>query len=176
MITYNKYINSEDHTWYDSSNVVFSKCYDNDLETKTLKVVFKNGRTYLYKDVSVNDYIAFKSAPSTGEAINKFIIKKYKGVRIADTDIEQLNECKNDFITRDNQIQGEPISNLDYHLKFKNETGEFQLLLGDKVIYTGVEGSVSIVNLLKSMNINYSWEEVNEIISESDENKDEIIL
>ena len=45
MIVYNKYINNEDYTWYDSSNVIFSKCYDNNSDSKTLKIVFKDGRT-----------------------------------------------------------------------------------------------------------------------------------
>ena len=60
MIVYNKYINNEDYTWYDSSNVIFSKCYDNNSDSKTLKIVFKDGRTYLYKDVATMDYISFK--------------------------------------------------------------------------------------------------------------------
>ena len=43
MIVYNKYLDNQDYTWYDSSNVLFSKCYDDpNSNTKTLKIVFKN--------------------------------------------------------------------------------------------------------------------------------------
>ena len=55
MIVYNKYLDNQDYTWYNSSNVLFSKCYDDpNSNTKTLKIVFKNGRTYIYKDVDIN--------------------------------------------------------------------------------------------------------------------------
>ena len=77
MIVYNKYLDNQDYTWYDSSNVLFSKCYDDpNSNTKTLKIVFKNGRTYIYKDVDINDYITFKTAQSNGQAVNTFIIEK----------------------------------------------------------------------------------------------------
>ena len=39
MIVFNRYVNQEDHTWYDSSNVVYSKCYDTQsTKFKTLKI------------------------------------------------------------------------------------------------------------------------------------------
>lgn len=176
MITYNKYTNNEDYTWYDSSNVIFSKCYDNNTETKTLKIVFKNGRTYLYKDVNTTDYIAFKTAASNGAAVNTYIIKKYNGVRISDTDITKLDNLRENFINEENTINEEVFSNLNYHIDLCSESGEFQLKLNDKVIYRAVEGQVSILNLLKSMNIRYSWTEVETIPNLSDENKEEIIL
>lgn len=176
MIIYNKYINNEDYTWYDSSNIMFSKCYDNAQLLKTLKVVFKDGRTYLYKDVNANDYIAFKTAPSNGSALNTYIIKKNKGVRISDTDIEKLENLKENFITEEKQIDNEPLSNLNYHLDICEKTGQFNLKLNDKIIYSALEGQVSIVNLFKSMNIKYSWTTVDEINNESDENKNEIDL
>lgn len=176
MITYNKYMNGEDYTWYDSSNVLFSKCYDNNNEEKTVKIVFKEGRTYVYKGVNVMDYLAFKSSQSNGSAVNKHIIKKYKGVRISDTDLGKLAELKEGFINGDKEIDNEVFSNLDYHIDLCDKTGEFQLKLNGKTIYTAVEGQVSIVNLLKSMNIKYSWAEVDKIENNSDENKEEITL
>ena len=39
MVVYNRYVNNKDHTWYDSSNVVYSLCYDNNEATKNLKIV-----------------------------------------------------------------------------------------------------------------------------------------
>lgn len=176
MIIYNKYINNEDYTWYDSSNVVFSKCYDNSQNLKTLKIVFKNGRTYLYKDVNVSDYVCFKNAQSNGKSVNDFIIKKYTGVRITDTDIDKLNEMKEKFINEEKQINEETFSNLIYHIDANQETGEFILKLNNKPIYTGIEGQVSIFNLFKSMNINYSYKTVDNINKVSDEFTEEITL
>ena len=175
MIIYNKYVNNEDYTWYDSSNIIFSKCYDNNTNTKTLKVVFKNGRTYLYKDVETTDYIGFKTASSNGTSFNKFI-KKYKGVRISDTDIDKLSTLQDNFIKNDKKIDNEIFSNLNYHIDICSKTGEFQLKLNNNVIYSAIEGQVSIMNLLKSMNIKYSWKEVENIDNISDENKEEIII
>lgn len=175
MIVYNKYTNNEDYTWYDSSNIVFSKCYDNSESLKTLKVVFKNGRTYLYKDVNASDYICFKNAQSNGKAINDFIIKKYKGIRISDTDIEKLEKLKNHFINEENEIAKNPISNLIYSIDIDKENN-FILKLNDNPIYTGIEGQVSIIRLLKTMNINYSFNNVETLNAESDENKEEITL
>lgn len=174
MIIYNKYTNNEDYTWYDSSNVVFSKCYDNNQDFKTLKVVFKNGRTYLYKDVNAGDYVCFRNSQSNGKAINDFIIKKYKGIRIADTDINKLNELKERFINDEIEIKQQPFSNLVYHIESNSETGEFILKLNNKIIFKGIEGQVSIFNLLKSMNIDYSFENVETIENNSDELLEEI--
>lgn len=174
MITYNKYINNEDHTWYDSTNVVYSKCYNNNQQTKTLKIVFGNGRTYVYRDVDVNDYVAFKMAESNGKSVNTFIVKKYKGVRIADTDVEKLNVLKEEFDNTDKENGETKFENLSYHLDMCEATGEFVLKLNDKPIYNGIEGQVSIINLLKSMNIKYSWQAVNIIEKDSDEMLDEI--
>ena len=158
MVVYNRYVNNKDHTWYDSSNVVYSLCYDNNEATKNLKIVFKNGRTYLYKNVDVNDYIGFRSGESTGKTVNQYIVKKYQGVRLPDTDMEKLDELKEEFIN-DNKITEEAFTNLAYHLSVNDITGDFALKLNGKTIYRGVEGQVSILNLLKCMNINFSMSE-----------------
>lgn len=156
MIIYNKYKNNRDYTWYDSSNVLYSECYDNNDTKKIIKVVFKQGRTYLYRDVDVNDYICFKNSDSNGKAINEYIIKKYKGIRLSDTDLDVISKEKDDFINED-KITDEAFTNLSYHMDMNNETGEFRLSLNDKCIFEGVENNVSILRLLKSMNIRYSF-------------------
>ena len=176
MIIYNKYLNNEDFTWYDSSNILFSKCYDNDVsENKTVKIVFKQGRTYLYKDVSTDDYIAFKTDSSNGSAFNKYI-KKYQGVRIADTDMNKLQQLQEDFKKDENEINDEKLSDIQYHIDICSKTGLVQLKLNDKVLYTVEEGKASVFSILKAMNIKYSWQEVDEITKQSDEFKDEIKL
>lgn len=88
---YNLYENEVDRTWYDSTNVIYSECDDVTDGLKVLKVVFKNGRTYKYSDVNVNDYLLFRESLSQGKALNKYI-KQYANERINDTDIEALTE------------------------------------------------------------------------------------
>ena len=110
-IVYNKYINNRDHTWYDSSNVLYSVCYDTNAEKKTLKVVFKQGRTYLYKDVDVNDYLMFRNSESHGKSVNEFIVKKYKGVRLSDTTQETLDNL-NDLKTEKSNISQKEMERL----------------------------------------------------------------
>lgn len=167
-IVYSKYTNNRDHNWYDSSNVVYSVCYDTNLTTKALKVVFKQGRTYLYKDVDVNDYLMFRNSQSQGKSVNEFIIKKYKGVRLSDTNIEEIDKLKEEFIN-ENKITDEAFTNLAYRMEINGDTGEFRLLLNDRVIFEGIENQVSIQRLLKSMNINYSLSEMTDNISKEED-------
>lgn len=157
-IIYNRYINNEDHTWYDSTNVMYSLCYDTPGIYKNLKIIFKGGRTYLYKDVDANDYLMFKNSESNGKAIHEYIIKKYKGIRLQDTEIESINILKEEFIN-ENKITDEAFTNLAYHIDYDDKSGEFNLKLNDKTLYHGYENQVSIINLFKSMNIRYSMSE-----------------
>lgn len=87
---YNLYENNIDKAWYNSSNIIYSECYDNENELKKVKIIFKNGRSYLYEDVKVNDYLLFRESASQGKALNKYI-KQYKVQRIDDTDLELIN-------------------------------------------------------------------------------------
>ena len=91
---YSKYIKNEDHNWYDSSNIVYSVCFDG-AATKSLKIVFKGGRTYLYKDVSPVDYVRFRDAESNGKVFNE-VIKQYPCTKLDDTSLEQLENMKNE--------------------------------------------------------------------------------
>lgn len=176
MIKYNRYFNNEDHTWYDSSNVIYSKCYDSHSQTNNLKVVYKDGRTYLFKDVDISDYIQFKNAESNGKAANTFLTKKYKGLRISDTDLDLLSEQMERFIKEEKETDETQFSNLLYHIDYLDKTGEFNLSINGKILYSAIEGQVSIINLLRSMGIKYSMSEVKELVRESDEELDEIKL
>ena len=155
-IIYNKYVNCIDHTWYDSSNVVYSECYDNSEEKKTVKIVFKGGRAYIYTDVLVEDYIMFKNSDSNGVAVNTYIVKKYKDTckRLPDIDMNELEEKKENFIN-EGKITEEAFTNLAYAVVFKPSTNEFALKLNGNTIFEGTDGQVSIFKLLKSMNINF---------------------
>ena len=84
-----------DKVWYNSSNVIYSECDDNIDALKTLRVTFKNGATYQYSDVDVNDYVMFVHGGldgSNGKALNKFIKPKYKCERIGDSDLNTIKE------------------------------------------------------------------------------------
>lgn len=90
-----------DRVWYDSSNVFYSECEDGDTAKKVLRVVFKNGATYQYSDVDVNDYVMFIAGGtdnSNGKALNEFVKKKHCPYeRIADLNKEQLVKEMNDI-------------------------------------------------------------------------------
>lgn len=68
-----------DKCWYDSSNIVYSEVLDKKDAYKDLKVTFKDGRTYLYKDLIVQDYLFFKNHDSQGKALNQYITCKKDG-------------------------------------------------------------------------------------------------
>lgn len=88
---YSHYENSIDRAWYDSSNILYSECDDIDDSLKTLRITFKNGRTYKYSDVNVNDYLLFRESSSQGSCFNR-LIKGYKTERIEDKDVNLIQE------------------------------------------------------------------------------------
>lgn len=65
---------------YDSSTVEASSY---DYETKDLIVTFKHA-TYLYRDVSVVDYLTFANDKSQGIALNSVIKGVYKYEKLED--------------------------------------------------------------------------------------------
>lgn len=93
-----------DRAWYSSSNIVYSECDDNKDNYKTLRVVFKNGSCYEYKNIDVMDYLMFMHGGldgSNGKALNKFIKeKKYEYEKLSDRNISQLNEEMNTLIDK----------------------------------------------------------------------------
>jgi hypothetical protein len=131
MIIYQKYENNRDHCWYDSTNVIYSECYDNGGSTKNVKVVFKEGRTYMYHDVMNDDYVQFRNAESNGKVLNTNI-KKYDCVRLMDTDLSVLEEMKQNFINEAQTVMETTVGNLLYTLKYDNENGDFSLCFNVK--------------------------------------------
>lgn len=85
-----------DKAWYDSSNIVYSECDDTKDELKTLRVVFKNGACYEYKNIEVQDYVMFMRGGldgSNGKALNNFIKKnKYEYERLEDANLTLIKE------------------------------------------------------------------------------------
>lgn len=88
---FNFYANDVDKTWYQSSNIKYSECIDNDNDLKTLKVVFNNGTQYQYNKVSVQHYLMFRDAASQGKALNEFVKGKgYEYAKLENADIDSL--------------------------------------------------------------------------------------
>lgn len=87
------YNNKLDKTWFDSSNVKYAECIDNENNLKTLKVVFNNGTQYQYNEVKVQDYLLFREDLSQGKALNKFIKGNgYKYEKLGDANLESLDD------------------------------------------------------------------------------------
>lgn len=114
------YEDNVDKVWYDSSNVKYSECIDNDNKPKTLKVVFANGYQYQYDDVDVRDYLQFRESSSQGRDINKFIkANGYKCTRLNDADMDAIND---EYMFRSNK--GFFIKNSDDKFEIRNNVGE----------------------------------------------------
>ena len=81
-----------ERTWYSSSNIFYSECYDLTDSLKTLRVVFNNGGTYDYIGVDVYDYLKFRDAVSQGKALNQFI-KQYEVSKVPNAyNVEELRQ------------------------------------------------------------------------------------
>jgi hypothetical protein len=78
----------------DSSNILLSE-YNK--PKKTLKITFKAGTQYLYKDVIERDYVRFEVSESQGSVFNK-TMRKYEFDKLEKVDttelLEQINEQK----------------------------------------------------------------------------------
>ena len=97
MILFRYYDQNEriDRAWYDSSNIVYSECDDKVNDYKTLRIVFKTGDMYEYKQVDVNDYLMFMAGGldgSNGKAFYKFIRPKYEVEKLEKQDLTAIKE------------------------------------------------------------------------------------
>ena len=90
MLILKEYKNNVEKAWYNSSNVIYSECEDKVNDFKELKIVFKNGSTYIYHKVDVKDYLLFRTSISQGKAINEYI-KKYEFDKIELSDVNEIN-------------------------------------------------------------------------------------
>ena len=80
----------------DSSNILLSE-YNK--PKKTLKITFKAGTQYLYKEVIERDYVRFEVSESQGSVFNK-TMRKYDFEKLDKIDttelLEQIKEQKGD--------------------------------------------------------------------------------
>jgi len=72
----------------DSSNILLSE-YDK--SKQTLKITFKAGTQYLYKDVLDRDYVRFEVSESQGSVFNK-TMRKYEFDKLDKIDTTELLE------------------------------------------------------------------------------------
>lgn len=152
-LTYRKYIMSVDHCWYDSSNILYSECFDTqDNEPRDVKIVFKGGRTYLYKDVDVQTYVYFRDSASQGSTFAK-TLKNCPYEHLEDTPVEELDRMKSEFQSL--EMQEDRVVTI----AFNNETGEFVVKVNGTPLYEGIEGKVSVINLFAALGIVYTMED-----------------
>jgi len=89
-----------DFCWFDSSNVLYAECDDKVDALKDIKVVFNDGRTYLYEKIPVNDFLLFSRGLSQGKDLFKYIavkdngVPRYKTTKLENTDLKQLENQK----------------------------------------------------------------------------------
>lgn len=80
--------------WYESSMIAYTEMFENENENKgDLHVTFKNGSTYIYKDVLFEDYILFIGGgtdASQGKTLNKVIKSKYEFEKGENKDVKKL--------------------------------------------------------------------------------------
>ena len=85
--------------WYDSSMIAYTEMIEDEFENKgDLHVTFKNSSTYIYKDVSLEDYILFIGGgtdASQGKTFNKVIKSKYEFEKGENKDVQKLFELMN---------------------------------------------------------------------------------
>ena len=105
-----KIYNAETKTekaWYDSSMFYYTKAVEHDdTNTVDLYVTFKNGATYVYKNVLLSDYVLLIGGgtdASQGKTLNKIIKPNYDFERVADESIQLLSEEYNRLIEKDSE-------------------------------------------------------------------------
>lgn len=96
----NKYENNLDKAWFDSSNVLYAECDDKDNQLKEVKIVFKNGGTYLYKEVKVQDWLMFRDASSNGKAFFKYL-KNYEYEKLENSDVDEIKNNLQELINEE---------------------------------------------------------------------------
>ena len=138
-----------DRVWYESTNVIYSEFYEHDNDNfGELYIVFREGKRYLYKNVSYMNYLYFKNAAfkegSSGKALNEYIIKNYKGEKVDDVSIDDILKRLNEpdrkdvtyFIHGDGDVdemvfQGMYVNTIDYVMESSSDS-RFAVMFSNK--------------------------------------------
>lgn len=91
--------------WYDSTMIAYTEMVEDENENKgDLYVTFKNGSTYVYKDVMFEDYILFIGGgtdASQGKTLNKVIKSKYEFEKGENKNVQDLFDEMNHLIEQE---------------------------------------------------------------------------
>lgn len=94
----NEYVEAlkRDFTWYESSNILYSECVDNEDDLKTLYIVYKKGGdVYKYYGVSVIDYLFIRDAVSQGKECYARL-KPYRYENVGKADVQGIERAKDE--------------------------------------------------------------------------------
>lgn len=100
-------VKKEQKAWYDSSMFCFTRAVEHEnANLVDLYVTFKNGWTYKYKDVKIEDYILLLSGfeqSSHGKTLNKVIKPNYEFERVDNMDTNNIWEEYNDIVKKEKE-------------------------------------------------------------------------
>lgn len=109
----------EERAWFDSSMVIYTRMVEDPYENKgNLYITYKGGSTYLYKDVSYQDYLVFIAGGtngSHGKTINKIIKGSYEFEKLEPLSVEIIEEEKKRTIEELEKIKEEQENSPKYH-------------------------------------------------------------
>lgn len=101
--------------WYDSKMIAYSEMVEDEYENKgNLFITFRNGATYVYKNVDFMDYILFLSGgidASQGKTLNKVIKTKYEYEKVNGLSIEEIQERLRQAEDEENTAKSEEKAN-----------------------------------------------------------------
>lgn len=148
----------EEKAWYDSTMFCFTRAVEHpDANLVELYVTFKNGWTYLYKNVKLEDYVLLISGfeqTSHGKTLNKVIKPNYEFERLDNLNVDDIwseyykieneEKEKKEDISKTYFISGHrDISNEEFELNYQealnnivSEVPDCKFVVGD---YYGVD-------------------------------------
>lgn len=146
---FSHYDNDLDRAWYESSNIKYSECDDKEGEMKTVRITFKDGRTYQYTNVPVQDYLRFRDHSSQGAAFAMFI-KQHDTERIDNRSIEDIENELEKLRSDDYSISFD-VENKKLSISFKGKT----ILEKETELVDNFEVKNLITDVLSALNINF---------------------
>lgn len=97
----------EQKAWYDSSMFCFTRAVEHpNANLVDLYVTFKNGWTYKYKDVKLEDYVLLLSGfeqSSHGKTLNKVIKPNYEFERVDNIDTNDIWQEYNELVRKEKE-------------------------------------------------------------------------
>ena len=97
----------EQKAWYDSSMFCFTRAVEHpNANLVDLYVTFKNGWTYKYKDVKLEDYVLLLSGfeqSSHGKTLNKVIKPNYEFERVDNVDTNDIWQEYNELVKKEKE-------------------------------------------------------------------------